>query len=165
MRRLVAGMFLIAMLALPAAAAAGPVTDPAALQQLAAVRRATAKYHNVAAALADGYVADPHCVPGMGHHYIKPSLLGDGQIDPLQPEALLYAPTPNGGLKLVGVEYLIFAGQTAGVHPTLFNGQRFDGPMPGHAPGMPVHYDLHVAVWAHNPDGLFATFNPTTSCE
>lgn len=164
MRRLVAGAFLVAVLAFPAALAAGPVTDPATLQNLAAVRAATARYHNVAMALADGYVADPHCVPGMGHHYIKPGLLGDGQLDPLQPEALLYAPLPNGGLRLVGVEYLIFAAQTA-THPTLFTGQPFDGPMPGHAPGMPVHYDLHVAVWSHNPDGMFATFNPTTNCE
>lgn len=164
MRRLVAGAFLVAVLAFPAALAAGPVTDPAALQDLAAVRAATARYHNVAAALADGYIADPHCVPSMGHHYIKPSLLGDGQLDPLQPEALLYAPAPNGRLKLVGVEYLIFEAQTT-AHPTLFNGQLFDGPMEGHAEGMPRHYDLHVAVWSHNPDGMFATFNPATNCE
>ncbi len=163
MRTFWVGLFLMVGLLVPTAiAGAAPVTDPAVLQQLAAVRRATAKYHNVAAALADGYVADPHCVPGMGHHYINFALLGDGQVDPLTPEVLTYAPAPNGGLKLVGVEYLVFdMGQE---HPMLF-GRKFDGPMPGHAPGMPVHYDLHVAVWQHNPDGMFATFNPTVTCD
>jgi hypothetical protein len=47
--------------------------------------------------------------------------------------------------------------------PVLF-GRVFDGPMPGHAPGMPWHYDLHVWVWKHNPGGIFAQFNPTVSC-
>jgi hypothetical protein len=43
-------------------------------------------------------------------------------------------------------------------------GQPFDGPMPGHGPDMPIHYDLHV--WTHkaNPAGVFAPFNPKVSC-
>ena len=47
--------------------------------------------------------------------------------------------------------------------PVLF-GRTFDGPMPGHAPGMPWHYDLHVWAWKHNPAGLFAQFNPKVRC-
>jgi hypothetical protein len=43
-------------------------------------------------------------------------------------------------------------------------GQTFDGPMAGHNPSMPWHYDLHVWLWAHNPAGLFAQFNPALSC-
>lgn len=43
--------------------------------------------------------------------------------------------------------------------PVLF-GRTFDGPMAGHGPGMPWHYDLHVWIWAHNPSGTFAQFNP-----
>ena len=39
--------------------------------------------------------------------------------------------------------------------PQLF-GQTFDGPMPGHIPMMPWHWDLHVSIWAHNPSGMFA---------
>ena len=30
--------------------------------------------------------------------------------------------------------------------------------------GMPVHYDLHVWLWKHNPSGVFAPFNPDASC-
>ena len=35
-------------------------------------------------------------------------------------------------------------------------GRGFDGPMEGHEPGMPVHYDLHAWVWKRNPGGTFA---------
>ncbi len=41
---------------------------------------------------------------------------------------------------------------------------RFDGPMLGHAPGMPIHYDLHVWVWRHNPSGTFNEYNPNVRC-
>ena len=52
---------------------------------------------------------------------------------------------------------------TDGDRPSLL-GIPFDGPMPGHEPGMPVHYDLHVWLFEHNPAGLTAPFNPAISC-
>jgi hypothetical protein len=36
--------------------------------------------------------------------------------------------------------------------------------MLGHEPGMPVHYDLHVWLYQANPDGVFASWNPSVSC-
>ena len=47
--------------------------------------------------------------------------------------------------------------------PTLF-GQAFDGPTAEPQAGLPVHYDLEVWLWRHNPDGLFATFNRNVHC-
>ena len=47
--------------------------------------------------------------------------------------------------------------------PSLF-GRGFDGPMPGHDPTMPVHYDLHAWIYTPNPDGMFTPFNPLVSC-
>ena len=44
--------------------------------------------------------------------------------------------------------------------PSLF-GVPFDGPMLGHEPGMPIHYDLHAWLWKKNPKGKFARWNPT----
>jgi hypothetical protein len=134
-------------------------------RQLADVRKATAKYHDVNVALADGYVPAPVCAAhptegGMGFHYIKPSLAGDLESNELQPELLLYAPTA-AGLKLVGVEY--FQADAGQGRPSLF-GQGFNGPMPGHEPGMPVHYDLHVWLWEHNPAGMFAEWNVNVTC-
>ena len=32
--------------------------------------------------------------------------------------------------------------------------------MLGHAPGMPIHYDLHVWLQKRNPSGMFAQWNP-----
>lgn len=52
---------------------------------------------------------------------------------------------------------------TAGARPLMF-GQAFAGPMEGHFPGTPMHYDLHVWTWAHNPAGMFAEWNPALSC-
>ncbi len=145
-------------------AAPGGVTDKDALKDLAAARQATDKYHDVSVALADGYVPVSPCVEvpglgGMGIHYAKFSLM-DPFVDPLTPEVLLYVPT-DGGLKLVGVEY--FAVDVAQPAPVLF-GQTMNGPMPGHEPPQPDHYDLHVWLWQGNPDGIFGDFNPNVRC-
>ncbi|MDY7082343.1 MAG: hypothetical protein SXQ77_08065 [Halobacteria archaeon] len=131
---------------------------------LADVRQVTAKYHNESQAVADGYIPTDHCVSNMGYHYVNPGLL-DGDINASQPEILVYAPvgnSNNGKRKLVAVEYFIDANETEDT-PTLF-GQEFNGPMPGHEPGQPVHYDLHAWVWQANPDGVFTPFNPNIRC-
>lgn len=158
------------LVAAAAPAAAAPAGDHAAKQQLAEVRQATAKYRDVAAAFADGYVRLSGCVAvpglgGMGFHYGKLSLFG-APIDLLQPALLLYASSGNG-LRLVAVEYFhVDADQdlaTDDDRPSLF-GQPFDGPMEGHEEGMPRHYDLHVWLWQANPSGIFAQFNPNVRC-
>ncbi len=43
-------------------------------------------------------------------------------------------------------------------------GHPFEGPMPGHEPGMPVHYDLHAWVFTDNPSGNLAAWNPKITC-
>ena len=138
---------------------------------LQAVKASTARYHSIEQAEKAGYIVEPFCVSsplgGMGHHAVNPALMADDGIDLLQPEMLVYAPKENGKLELVAVEYWkADADQnlaTAGDRPSLF-GRPFDGPMPGHEPGMPIHYDLHVWLWSGNPAGFFAPFNPLLSC-
>jgi len=140
--------------------------------QLAQAYTATARYFYEPFAIADGYIRggdDEPCVASpagaMGIHYVNPQRLG--QMDPSRPDALLYAPGPGGVRQLVGIEFFKNDADqnlaTTGDRPTLF-GQPFDGPMPGHFPGQPVHYDLHVWLWYHNPAGMFAAFNPALSC-
>jgi hypothetical protein len=164
----VVGVLGAAAVALTAVAGAGSSVNA----DLAKLRAATAKYHSLERALADGYsVENEPCVASpdgtMGIHAVKGPLIGDPSIDPLRPEILLYAPGPNGKLRLIGVEYFkVDADQnleTAGDRPSIF-GQAFDGPMPGHNPTMPVHYDLHVWVAEANPSGLFEMFNPAVAC-
>ena len=130
-------------------------------QALAAARAATARYHRVASAEADGYIAASPCVAhpnasvgAMGVHYVNPALIGDPALDPDRPEVLVYEPQKNGELRLVAVEYM--KPKPMGPRPTLF-GQPFeDGPNDTYA--------LHAWVWQHNPSGMFEPFNPTVSC-
>lgn len=165
--------------------------DPSLGPQLAAVRAATAQFHEVSAAVSAGYLdptgrtCDQIAIGAMGIHSPNFALQGTQELDPLKPEVLLYLPKPEGGHRLVGVEYIQFVllrnpatGQVAPwtspdpwpasyqvVTPTpaLF-GQTFNGPMPGHFPGMPWHWDLHAWIWANNPNGVFEPWNPAISC-
>jgi hypothetical protein len=165
---------LVLLVVAGAAYAATGVTDPSVLRDLARVRQVTDKYHDVNAALADGFIETPDCVSspdgGMGIHFINPARLMDPSENILEPEILLYVKTDDG-MKLIGVEYFYGIGapdtpvpNPAPPAPVLF-GRPFDGPMAQHEPGQPPHYDLHVWVWQANPSGMFAPFNPTVSCQ
>ncbi len=129
--------------------------------ELKAVKAATAKYNSEVKALKDGYEATENCVasppiPGnqgvMGYHYTNEGLVdGGGALDILTPEILLYVPADGGGVRLVGVEYMVDEGDVTEA-PVLL-GQTFDGPARG-------HYSLHVWLWEENPSGIFENFNP-----
>ncbi len=157
-------------LVLAAAPVNASASSPGVSQNLAGVRAATAKYHDPAAAKADGYLPSHECAESpdgvMGYHWVNPAYLAR-PIDLTRPQVLIYQPRRNGGLRLVAVEYLAWDPDqdlaTDDDRPTLFD-RGFDGPMLGHGAGMPIHYDLHVWVWQHNPDGMFATWNPGGSC-
>lgn len=147
---------------------------------IAAVRIATAKYVLEENAVRDGFVSLVDCVASplgtMGVHYLNPARL-DGNVTAMEPELLLYLPT-KWGMRLVGVEYMVPIVDKNGVPwvsdqpppadivpPTpVVLGHEFDGPMAGHAPGMPWHFDLHAWVWSHNPSGMFSEWNPSISC-
>jgi len=165
---------------------------PEVLAALAEVRRVTARYHDIDAAMADGYtVWTPNpFLPGatctssptgnMGYHLLKPGLrgpatapaTGDPVLDPLQPEMLLYEKRPDGSLHLVGVEYLVFraaweAAHGAGAAPPVLFDQTVplsEHPFPGAGPDPIPHYELHVWLWSNNPNGMFDHWNPTVSC-
>jgi hypothetical protein len=149
---------LASMLGISAASAQGQ-------SDLAAVRQATVQYHDVNAAIAAGYVPVDECVPGMGYHYVNFGQFG--RMDPLVPDALTYAANAKGHLRLVAAEWFVVDADqslaTDSDRPSMF-GKEFDGPMLGHAPGMPIHYDLHAYLWQGNPDGVLATFNPNVHC-
>jgi hypothetical protein len=132
------------------------------------VRNATVQYRDVNNAVAAGYGPALGCVSGpdhgaMGIHYVKGSLL-NGPIDPTQPQALIYEPSPNGQLKLVGVEFIILASalppnsapQVAG-HLMQF----IDGP---NRFGLPPFFELHVWAWRLNTQGSFVDWNDHVSC-
>ena len=166
-------------------------SGPDVLAELARVRQATARFHDVDAAIAAGYTVwspDPFAPNAtcpssaegnMGYHLVNVGLrggaanpaTGDAVVDALLPEMLLYEKRPDGKMHLVGVEYLVFTAAWERVHgagaapPTVFG-----EPLPPSLhtfPGNPnpiPHYELHVWIWSSNPLGMFHPWNPTVSC-
>ncbi len=178
MKRIIVVAVLIAVVLLLALYGVGyaltGIGDPVVLADLARVREATAKYRDVNAALADGYVRASDCASdpqlgGMGIHYINSQRMADPAINILKPEMLLYV-QENGRIKLLGVEYYYGIGapndpipEPAPLAPVVL-GHTLNGPMRGHWLGEPPHFDLHVWVWQENPSGMFAQYNPTVKC-
>jgi hypothetical protein len=170
-RLIMAGALLVAV-ALPAGAAAQSE------EELAAAREATEAFADVAAAEDAGYGLPPEgplheCIanldgPGaMGFHYINGDLVGDTNLDPTTPEALVYAPTADGGLELVALEYVVFAeawDEENDMAPMLFDEMFMLVEEPNRYE-LPAFYALHAWVWQDNPDGTFASFNPDVSCD
>jgi hypothetical protein len=125
-------------------------------QELARARSATARYHDIAQAEADGYVNTGFYEPGEGFHVLKESLL-DANFDPEQPETLLYAPVPGEErLQLVAVEYVVPVGLSPGA-PAGFTGDADIWLEQPEAPGL---WLLSAWIWEHNPTGIFTSKNP-----
>jgi hypothetical protein len=148
--------------------AASIVLSAAGNDELAAIRRAAAPFHRVETAQAAGWDLVPgldYCFnnPGigaMGYHYINMALL-DTTLDALQPEAMVYAPGPNGQLQLGAVEYIVPADAWDALgmqHPPSVLGHHL------HLNPTLGVYVLHVWVFKHNPAGMFEDWNPNVSC-
>jgi hypothetical protein len=139
-------------------------------KQLADLKKSLAVYQDVEVAEMAGFVPVSACTVsdegGMGVHYLNPVRAAEAP-DATKPAILLYAPTSTGGMRLLGAEWFqADADQdlsTDADRPSLFN-QPFNGPMVGHDPMMPVHYDLHVWLYDSNPAGVFAPWNPSVHC-
>ena len=139
------------------------VTEPGLNRTLADVRSATARFHDVDKAEAEGYEETSPFVPGMGYHYLNSGLV-DGDIDPLKPEALVYVDNPVHAdkRKLVAVEYLI----PYGIIPPETPHSEFDDMFPGvdgdkwHKEDEIGSWTLHAWIWYPNPEGVFHSTNP-----
>lgn len=137
---------------------------------LARARAATAHFHRFENAEAAGWdFPIPGCMEhpslgGMGYHFGNLELYLDGQVNPAEPEILLYEPQSNGRMRLVAVEYAVpFLAWGTGdpdvdAPPQLF-GRDLNRADPRD------QWELHVWLWKHNPSGLFADWNPKVTCE
>lgn len=128
---------------------------------VAALRAATARFHRIEVAAAEGYGTQfpPGCFASaagaMGFHYLNGAAVGT--LDVTRPQLVMYEPQKDGSMKLVGVEF-IFPGLPTDTPPVLF--------------GRAFQYNdvfdvwaLHVWAWRENPRGLYADWNPLVSCE
>jgi len=161
----------VAALVLPMAAVAAEEED------LAAARAGTEAYVDLEAAEADGYGLPPEgplheCIASlddtgaMGLHYINGDLVGDIELDPATPEALVYEPAADGTLTLVALEYVVFAeawDEANDEAPMLFD-QMFMLIEEPNRYELPSFYALHAWIWKDNPSGTYANFNPDVSC-
>jgi hypothetical protein len=138
-------------------------------QLLAEIRHETATFRDVDTAVDAGYESFLDCMSdpdegGMGQHYVNGDLVGDTEIDPLQPEALVYEPQEDGSLILIGFEYIAFKEQWDAENdaPPTMLGQEFG--IVENLADLPPFYALHVWVFNYNPNGLFARYSPNVFC-
>lgn len=137
------------------------------------VRDSTERFKDVHQAEREGYALQFGCVSGsdtgaMGLHYVNGELVNKSVLDPTRPQIVIYEPTPDGGKKLIGADFLVFADVWDKSHPgnppelmgQLFH--LFDAP---NRFGLPAFYTLHVWAWKENPNGAFVNWHPEVSCE
>jgi hypothetical protein len=136
------------------------------------VRESTARFRDVRVAEAEGYVLQFGCVSGsdagaMGMHFVNGALVGDGVLDPTRPEIVIYEPTSNGRLRLIGADYLVFADTWNATHqgPPELMGQLFHLFETPNRFGLPAFYTLHVWAWKDNPTGTFVNWHTNVSCD
>jgi hypothetical protein len=142
---------------------------PAKLVQI--VREATQQYRDADSLIGTDYQPAFGCVSGpdhgaMGVHYVNGTLAGDGEIDALHPEALIYEPSKNR-IRLVGVEYIVDSATWLAHHdaPPMLEGQAFQFVGAPNRYGLPAFFELHVWAWRENPNGAFVDWNDHVSCE
>jgi hypothetical protein len=140
------------------------------------VREATAQFRDVSEAERAQYgklvdldgiaCIDMPGLGGMGVPYVNQQLVGDGVIDALTPEAVVYQPDGQGKPRLNAVEYVVIQEQWDATHddpPALF-GHTFDLTPAGNRFGLPAFYSLHAWAFKHNPAGTFSMWNPDVTC-
>jgi hypothetical protein len=138
------------------------------------VRDSTERFQDVSQAEAEGYALQFGCVSGdssgaMGLHFVNGAIVNSGVIDPTRPQIVIYEPTADGRLKLIGADFLVFVDQwnkdPKHTAPPELMGQLFhlfDAP---NRFGLPAFYTLHVWAWKDNPNGAFVNWHPDVSCK
>jgi hypothetical protein len=185
MRRVFPLVQILALVLASGATACSDDDDPDPLDELLTeARTATEIYRDAPElAVAHGFHPAEECVDSpmgtMGYHYFHLERMA-APPNVAEPSILVYLPNDQGDHRLVAIEYFVPIMQDGAPYiapedqpprpesippvPEIFPGHPFDGPMAGHSPEMPWHFDQHVWLYEDNPDGLFAPFNPAIRC-
>jgi len=114
--------------------------------EVTAIRDWAAPFASSDDAVAGGRVDLDLCFDHMGDHFADPASFGDGVLDPVKPEALVYADV-DGTNQLVAVEWV--------------------STQPGEVLGIPLHLNHDLDVWVlhawiglDNAMGMLADHNP-----
>ena len=134
------------------------------LAEIERVRETTARFASIDTARAAGYTQQypEGCAQSsdgvQGFHYMNPALV-DAQVDPMQPELVMYERQADGSMSLIGVDYVIPFDQWTGTEPPTLLGQ----PLLRNEPlGV---WAIHIWTERDNPSGMFAPWNPNATCE
>ena len=137
-----------------------------------AVRDSTRRFKDVNKAKAAGYQLLFGCVSGpddgaMGMHYVNLELVADGVLDVKRPEIVIYEPTSNGGRRLIGADFLVFADawHASNTNTPEIMGQLMHLIESPHRYGRPSFYTLPVWAWKPSPTGAFVNWHSDVSCE
>jgi len=174
-------MIRLVLLLAPAALAAmiAGIALGGSQSDLAAVRNATASFHDVQSARDAGYTVElpdrfgETCIANltdpdegaMGVHMVSLPRVLNSSLEATDPEVLVYERRKNGTLKLVAVEYVVFQSDVS-ERPSMF-GIPFDE-NDGTRYNLDPFYALHAWVWKPNPSlpaGIFNAWNPRVSCD
>jgi hypothetical protein len=144
---------------------------------LAALRRATNRFHSLSSAQHAGYgfftdAKGIACIDmpgegGMGVHFVKGALVADPTLDIRHPEALVYAPDRDGTLRLAALEFIVDKAAWDAHHaqrPALFRNAPFDLTTAPNRFGLAPFYSQHVWLFRPNPAGTLAMWNPKVVC-
>jgi len=103
----------------------------------------------------------------MGVHNVNGTLLNGGEIDASRPQALIYELEEGGKLRLVGIEFIVFAAPWLASNnnaPSVLEGRVFQfGDRPNRF-NIPAFFELHVWAWRDNPQGSFVDWNNEVTC-
>jgi hypothetical protein len=125
----------------------------------------------------EGYALQFGCVTGpdagaMGLHFVNGDLLNDvntnGVFYASRPQIVIYEPTSDGKLRLLGADFIVFADAWNAKHPEgppQLMGQLFHYFETPNRFGLPAFYTLHVWAWKDNPNGAFVNWHPDVSCQ
>ncbi len=142
--------------------------------EFAALRQATARYHDIGAAAEDEFFLGINgtvkgCVShqtagAMGYHYGNQARFNDVTINEDEPEVLVYQTGEDGSLKLGAVEWVVpkaawEAAHGVGAAPPQVHGHDFMILNP-----MLNWYVAHAWIWKKNPSGMMADWNPDVTC-
>ena len=125
--------------------------------ELEQLKQAVDRFKDIEVAQAEGYEVDVTGYrTGMGHHFLKATILDD-TFEVTKPEVLLYIPDNNGGWEFVAVEYGIPI-------PDLNNPPAAPEGFTGDKDVWEISeefslWTLHAWVIMDNPAGVFAPMN------
>lgn len=151
---------------------AGAIQNASLDDFVARARLGSARYREPDSARAAGYRPVGPDFPGMGQHWVHPSLILRDTLDPSEPPVLEYAEI-NGRPTLVGVAYaalvmnatppisLPVPAEAWHFHQGTVEEESFirSHAGVGHVMPGPKIAVLHAWIWLDNPDGLLATDN------